>query len=352
MTPRPPSLSVLIISYNEKENLSACLDSLSVQTLTDFEIVVVDNGSTDGSIELLQSSPHISKAIFLDRNAGYAGGNNVGMLDCFNRGVQLVLLLNADTVADPDLLHQLVQSYHSKRSKTLGLIQPVLLLESDHSLVNTIGNAIHYCGFGYCKDYLRKFTSINLKDDREIQSASGAALLVSKQYFEAVGSLDEDFFMYNEDQNYSWRGLLLGFRHFLASEAVLYHRYSFSKNAVKMYHSEKNRWLMLLSNYQWLTLVMLAPILLVMEALLVLHSLLNGWFIMKVRSYGYILTHGTSIHAKRRQVQSHRVLSDREILLRFDSEITSNLMNNKLFTAVLNPILKTYYRLVLSLLKE
>ena len=269
---------VLVLGYNDLKNLDDCFGSLLKQNYDNYEVWFADNNSKDGSVEYIAKNFPKVKTFQFNENTGYAGGNNKLIKQAFANKADFCLLLNADTKVDKNLLTNLIKSYKEKsKEQKVGLIQPTVMLYSEPRKINTIGNTIHYLGFGYCGNYLK--TKVP-KNDEEIVSVSGTAMLISRDYYENVGLLDEDFFMYNEDQNYSWRGLMLGYKHFLSANGVIWHKYNFSKNKSKMYHSEKNRLMMVFENYEKRTLLKLLPILIFNEILMMVYSLFTGWFIL------------------------------------------------------------------------
>jgi GT2 family glycosyltransferase len=248
-----PKIAVLVLGYKAKENVDDCFFNLLNQDYKNYEVWFADNNSNDGAVEYIKRNFSKVKVISFDKNYGYAGGNNRMLKMAFNKGAYFCMILNADIKVEKDLLTSVMATYERKKKlgTKVGLIQPVIMLFKKPELINTAGNIAHYLGFGYCGSYL----SNKIPDkDSEIVSVSGTAMFVSKKYYEEVGLFDEDFFMYNEDQNYSWRGLMRGYKHFLSAKGRIWHKYEFSKNKNKWFHSEKNRIKMVLENYEKKTL--------------------------------------------------------------------------------------------------
>lgn len=345
-----PVVSAIVICLNERHFLEECLSSLSAQTWPETRIYFVDNGSTDGSVEYVREAfPHV-KVLCSGENLGYATANNWGMDEAFKDGADFALLVNCDTRSSPEMVEQLVASWQNarERGERAGLVQPCILLYDQPDKINTIGNAMHYLGFVYCRDYLKSFRPPD--HDLEIKSVSGAAMLVSREYYLEVGKLDEDFFAYIEDHNLSWRGMMKGYRHILASKAVLFHKYNFHRRPVKMYHFEKNRLMMIAENYETKTIVLLLPIIFLCEAFLCVHSIINRWFPGKIRSYSYIVSHLAPIMRKRKRVQRSRMLADRDLFPRFEAELNIQVMQSPALKFIVNPLFRVYYRFVSSLI--
>lgn len=343
-------VAIILLCLNEKHFLKECLDSLISQTYKNITIYLVDNNSDDGSVAYVKKNYPMVSVIQNSSNVGYAKGNNIGIEKAFREGADFCIAINTDTKADKKLVNELLKTYYdkSKSNVKLGLIQPVVLLYDKPNLLNTDGNAIHFLGFGYCKDYLQTYKLFKI--DKEIISASGACLFISKEYFISVGKLDDDFFLYNEDQNLSWRGTLKGYHHFLSKKAIIYHKYNFNKqHSLKMYHSEKNRLMILLENYSLKTLLLLFPILIINELFILVYSIASGWILLKLKSYLYIFRNLKTISAKRSKIQSSRLVVDRKIMEAFDSTLDFVVFNSYIVRHIVNPIFRTYYNFILQL---
>lgn len=278
-------VGVLILGYNSLKYLGKCLDSLQTQDYKNISIYFGDNGSKDSSISFVRKNyPHVKVNNF-KTNHGYAKGNNLLLKIAFKDGMDLCFILNPDTVLKKNTISELINSYNNHKNKGIkvGLIQPVILLYQDKTKINTIGNAVHLMGFGFCKDHMK--TYVPIKKDKETLSASGTAMLISKDLYEDVGDFDEDFFMYCEDEDLSIRSFLSGYKNFLSSKSIIYHNYSFSKNKNKWFYSERNRLLIMIKNYPIKLLIFLALPFFVTEIFVLIYSLLTGWFIQKIFSY-------------------------------------------------------------------
>lgn len=282
-------IGVLILGYNSLNYLKECLDSLQIQDYKNVSIYFGDNGSKDNSISFVKKNYPKVKAKDLKINNGYARGNNLLLKIAFAQGMNLCFVLNPDTILKRNTISELVRSYNDQKNKGIkvGLIQPVILLAQDKSRINTIGNAIHLLGFGFCKNYMKIYTPI--KKDKDILSVSGTGMLISKEFYKDIGAFDEDFFMYCEDEDLSIRSFLSGYKNILSSKSILYHKYSFSKNKNKWFYTERNRLLIMLKNYPAKLLLFLAIPFLITEIFVIIYSLFGGWFFQKILSYMNIM---------------------------------------------------------------
>jgi len=356
---RTPLVAVLVLCTNEKKFLKGVVDSLLKQTYNNLRIYILDNNSEDGSKEIISNLLPRGRSsfgrkyqtsnltsIYFKSNLGYAKANNIGLRRAFGDGADLCLVLNCDTVLKKDCVEELVESYLEKKKEEIkvGLIQPVILLANDRKKINSVGNAIHYLGFGYCQDYLKSYKKQSV--DKEIYSVSGAAMLMTREYFRQVSGFDEEFFMTGEDQDISWRGLLYGYRHFLSQGAQIYHYYQFGRHKLNKYREEKNRLMMLLKNYSVKSLILLSPMLVVNELALILYSLFEGWFFLKIKTYWAILVNSKTILKNRKIIQAKRVVNDKILFSRFKAVIHFNPINNFIIQNLANPVYWFYYHLV------
>jgi GT2 family glycosyltransferase len=282
-------VGVLILGYNSIGYLKKCFNSLQIQDFKKISIFYGDNGSNDKSVTFVKKNYPNIKTFDLKINNGYAKGNNLLLKIAFDQGMDLCFILNPDTILKKNTISSLVDSYikHSDKGVKVGLTQPVILLNQDKTRINTIGNAVHLLGFGFCKDYMRKYSPI--KKDKEILSVSGTGMLISKELYKGIGGFDEDFFMYSEDEDLSIRSFLSGYKNILASKSVMYHNYLFSKNKNKWFYSERNRLLIMLKNYPVKLLLFLAVPFFITEIFVLIYSLSTGWFLQKIKSYADVI---------------------------------------------------------------
>jgi len=190
------------------------------------------------------------------------------------------------------------------------------LLHPETDKINSLGNATHFLGFGYClgyRDLATKHQDLRVKD---IFYPSGAAVLFRAEALNKVGLFDERFWMYNEDQDLGWRLWLSGYKIVLAPAALVYHRYEFSRSISKYYYMDRNRILAILKNYHWLTLLLIIPAGIIMELGLAFFALKSGWFKKKLAVWGYFLNpfHWVYIIKARGAIQKKRVLKEKEIV--------------------------------------
>lgn len=344
-------MAVLVLCTNEKHFMDDCMSSLLKQSHKHLDIYLLDNNSSDGSVEYVNQKFPSVKILHFDSNLGYAKANNNGLKEAFDRtDADFCLVLNSDVLCKDMMIEEMLTTYDLQKSRNIkvGLVQPIVLLFDEPEKLNTAGNAIHYLGFGYCKDYKKKYEPLHA--DKEIIFASGAAMLVSREYYNDIGLINEDFFLYYEDQNYSWRGLLKGYKHFVSAKAEMLHKYRFKSYPFKMYHSEKNRVMILLENYKWGTLLLLSPALALNGVLLFVHSIFTGWFKSKVKSVFYIFKNFGYIMKVRKHIQQTRSVSDKELIKKFESRLDFEATDNAITKNIISPLYAFYYKIVTKIM--
>lgn len=293
--------SVIVVAYNSRRHLPACLSSILAAIGPLDELIIVDNGSSDGSAELVER--HFPQArLIRGANVGYAGGNNCGAAAA--RGEYLVFL-NPDTVIAPGAIEALVAPLRA--SGDIGLTTACIVHLSRPELVNACGNTMHVSGLTYCRGAGRPRAAYDAPAD--VDAVSGAAFAIPRDLFEELGGFDERFFLYCEDTDLSWRARLAGKRCCYVPEALVYHDYQVGYSPTKAFYVERNRHLMLLKNLDRSTYLRLLPVLLLAELVTWGFLLLQGprYWLVKPRVYHAIWREiWAPGHARRAAGPAHR----------------------------------------------
>lgn len=308
-----PRVAAVILPYNSLKYLPELFESLSNLDYPKdkLKILVVDNKSPEPEMDYLRANWPEVEIIDSGKNLGYAGGNNLGFKKAMEENYDYVWVLNPDLVLESDSLTKLVAVCEG--DERIGLAQPKILIHEHPELIQTGGNKIHYLGLGYSGGYKQPADSLT-GGPQAIAYASGACLLIKKAALRKIGFFTEEFFMYHEDLDLGWRAWLLGFKVVVVPTAVVYHKYSFSRNQQKYFWMERNRWWTILKNYQTKTLFFLIPGLLVLEICIWGQALLGGWLKWKFKSYLALLKNKNWLWQKRSELQGQRVLSDVDFL--------------------------------------
>lgn len=343
-----PKIAV-IVSPNYKNYaerfLTDCLASLREQTITDFKLFLVDNESTPASLTFLKKKAPEAEIISLPKNEGFAGGNNAALTLALKDNYDYAFLINMDALADKDCLEKLVNFL--EKNKTVAAVQPRIMLWPQKDLINSLGNETHFLGFGYCQGYNKKFNEETGNLVKPISYASGAGVLFRLSALKQVGLFDEEFWMYNEDQDICLRLWLAGFSSYIYPEAVMYHKYEFNRSISKYYWMDRNRVLIILKNYHWLTILAILPVFIVMEFGLILFSLKSGWFKEKMRIWKYFFSFKSWQHilVERSRIQAERKINDRTLTKLFSGRIWYQEIDDPKLRFI-NPVFSFYWRVV------
>lgn len=336
-------VSIIIVTYNSQKYIKNCLKTVFKTNYPYYEVIVVDNGSSDNCVNIVSDFKKV-KLILSDKNLGYAGGNNLGVQHA--KG-QYLAILNPDTKVLENWLQPLVDVM--KTASNIAICQPKIMLLSNKNYINLTGKLTHYLGFEYGVNYLVKDFPLTLQ---EITSVSGSAFLVKETVFKKLNGFDENFFMYYEDGDLSWRIRSQGLKIFLVPQSLVYHDYKFNpeenyqKAKYKFYLLERNRLLMILKNYSNKTLLLLIPSIIIMEIGMHIYFLTKGWGLQKWKGYLWLIIHSKAIMVKKGIINKHKKLSDKLISKDYVSFIQFEEFNNPLLTYIANPMLKTYWSII------
>jgi GT2 family glycosyltransferase len=215
----PARASVIIPNWNGAAHLPTCLGSLRAQTCRDFEILVVDNASTDGSPDLVERDYPEARLIRLERNLGFAGACNVGL-----RAAQgeVLILLNDDTEAAPSWLSEVLAAF--ERHPEAGSVASKMLLFDRRGVLHAAGDVFHRDGTPGNRGVWQADLGQYLEGP--VFSANGGSAAYRRAMLDDVGLLDEDFFFSCEDVDLGWRAQLRGWPAIYAPQAVVYHKLS------------------------------------------------------------------------------------------------------------------------------
>jgi len=281
-----PLVSVIMLNYNGKTYLKRCFESLKLQSYPNFEVIMVDNASTDDSVKYTKKNFPWVKVVQSPANLGFTSGNNLGYK---NANGEYLIFLNNDTYVNREWLEELVNAI--KNGKNVGMAQSLIL---DYEKTDTVQCAglylIKECGWtwAFCKDmpykdFLKEYNS----DSIDIFAGFGASVIIPKKLFEKIGGFDEKFFMYSDETDLSWRVRLRDCSVVLAPKSKVYHKLGASANKTKLefreFQRSKNVIRMLLKNYGLLRLLLYLP---------------SAFFLMFMRAMFYLLIKFESIHLK------------------------------------------------------
>jgi len=338
--PSNPLVSIIILNHNGKGVLESCLDSVFALSYSPFEVIVVDNGSIDGSAEIARRRYNF-RLVRKKSNVGFCAGNNAGIQAAHGK---FLVLLNNDTIVHPNWLSELVTEATRSGSD---FCQSKILMFNDHRTINSTGLKIHFAGFGL----LRGGGEMDVGQYDELKDVSGvhgACIFVSRKAIEEIGLLDNNFFIFCEDTDWSWRALLMGLKLVYVPTALVYHRWgqTFDLRATKKFHlAERNRIIMILTNYSYRSLILLLPVFILTEIITIGYCLLHKILHTKILAYVDLLRMRRYIIGRRKLIQSRRKNPDRLVLKMFTHKFEHAFIAKAV--APINAIYKSLYRLIL-----
>lgn len=301
----PPTVSVVIVNWNGEKWLKRCLSSLEAQDYPKLEVIVVDNGSSDHSRELIRNEFPSTVLVTAEKNLGFASGNNLGIKRTTS---ELIMLLNNDTWVSPDFVSLMVNFYQNNQ----GTVEVVGPMEANYSGEQLLKDVWSIDIFGH---------PIHLPNQSKQFFLSGVCLLFSKRLYLETGGLDEDFFMYFEEIDWFWRLNLIGATAKTNTGAVVNHAGAGSTGDGVKFNSflwrNQNVLQMLLKNY---SVYMLIPILILYLAQnifeVIFFSVTGKMRIASTYFSGWVynLRHLRETLKKRKTVQSLRRVREGVIL--------------------------------------
>ena len=299
-------LSIIIVNYNGLKYLKKCLDSIFEQTYKDLEIVLVDNCSTDTSVEFIKNNYPSIKIVMSQKNLGFASGNNLGIKS--SKG-ELVMLLNNDTWMDQDFLEKLTKFYDEN---DYDVVAP---LENDYQNSNKPIYIIKIDPFGH-PIYIS-----NPKDFDNQFYLSGVCLLFKRKLYNETGGLDNDFFMYFEEIDWFWRLHLLNKKIGVDKTLYIHHFGSGTTGSGIKYSSflwrNQNTLQMLLKNYSWYNLTWVLPVYFIQNFIEIIFFILDfkpNISFAYIKGWLFNIKNIRNIIKERTQIQKIRVVGDRLIL--------------------------------------
>lgn len=337
----------IILTWNGEKYLSKLFKSLKDLNYPQEKIkfIIIDSNSTDKTIGFLENLKWNNLQIIkLEKNIGFAAGNNMGMRSALENNADYVVLLNQDTFVEPNFLIELIKS--AETEKNIGVVQPLILYYDKPEEISSAGNELNYLGYGWCGFNHQLFKNYKLQTaSRKITYASGAAVLYKVPILKKIGLFDENYFSYYEDTDICLRAKLSGYGTILAPKAICYHdnRNPVSKNKIRYFWLEKNRVYLLLKFYELKTLLLILPMLILTDLGRLWLAICRGYFWQLAKSKFWFIIHFNKWFSARREIQQNRKIKDKELLKNFVAEIKYQDNNNFLLDKFGNKILKFYW---------
>lgn len=302
--------SVVVPNLNGAHFLEPCLGSLAKQTLPPAEVIVVDNGSSDRSVELVRQRFPEVRLISFPENRGFAAAMNAGIADA---KAGLVAFLNNDAVAEPAWLEELVACL-DRHPEAAGATSKLLLADRPGHL-DGAGDGLTRSFLPYVRGHGEPDGG-QFEDEVEVFGASGAAALWHAAALRELGGFDERFFAYYEDVDLSFRARLRGYEIWYAPQSVVRHARGGTAGQhvdFALFHPVKNRWFMIVKNTPARILARRLPAIAAGEAFFWARTVRRRAPGALLRAYREVLRRWPELRRERREIQSTRKISDRRL---------------------------------------
>jgi GT2 family glycosyltransferase len=315
-----PKVTVVIVNWNGERFLGRCLSAVLAQMVMPHEIILVDNASSDASIEIVRCYPSV-RVLEQDENLGFARGNNVA-IEAAAAESEWIALLNPDAFPNPRWLEALLSAAHDYAA--FDVFGSKLVKAADPAVLDGVGDAYHMSGRVWRVGHGEPVSSFS-QQACEVFSPCAAAALYRRQALVDVGGFDEDFFCYVEDVDLGFRLRLAGHKALYVPDAVVHHVGSGTTGGqhsdFAVYHGHRNLVWTFMKNMPgilfWLLLLLHAAMNLVAVAVFTLRG--QGWVILRAK-WDAVKGLPTMWH-KRKLVQSTRIATVREIWRVLDKHI-------------------------------
>jgi GT2 family glycosyltransferase len=298
---RAGSLSVVVVAYHSGPALARCLDALR-HDVPEANVIVVDNGGAQVDIEAGWERLHV---VTPEDNLGFAAGANRGAAETQD---DVLVFLNPDTVVMPGALRRLAKRLEDP---AIGIAMGRLQLLDRPGVLNSGGTIVHVSGLAWAGRFGE--AADDIKELEDVPAASGAALAIRRETFDALGRFSPELFMYQEDVELSWRAHLNGLRVVVDPAADVLHEYDFGRHTTKLALLERNRLIFVLSAYSMRLLLLLGPMLALGELAMLVLAARRGWFRGKLGGWWWLVRHPRWLVRHRRETQRLRKVRDREL---------------------------------------
>jgi GT2 family glycosyltransferase len=316
--------SIVIINWNGQKNLGElldkCLESVVKTSYKNFEVIFVDNASTDGSYEYVRSKFKGFKFFKNQENLGFVGGNNVGAKFC--KG-DVIVFLNNDTIVDATWLNEPAKLFFE--NPEIGMVQSNLRMLENPAVPDSTGHIIS----AIVMPIENFFFTGEPTEPEPIFGGKGAALFIRRELLEKLGGFDEDYFYYFEESDLCWRAHLLGYEVYFSPDSKVLHKgggtfkdgkilYNKVLHDKLLYHRQKNTISSMIKCYELKNLMKYLPLRLLFESNAILYLLFKkpSLALNNMKSLFWVLMNTEKLVKKRNEIQRTRIIRDEELFRR------------------------------------
>ena len=340
--PREPTLSVVIVAWNNRAELERTIPALLAELRPGDELVVADNGSSDGSAQRAAELAPQAKVVPTGGNLGFAAGANRGAAAA---GGDLLVFLNPDAVPRPGFGEAIRRPAADGRgwAAWMGLVTA-----HGGTVVNTMGGVLHFTGLAWAGG-----ADSPVPEDlrpTEVAFLSGACLAVPRATWERIGGFGERYFLYHEDVDVSLRLRLTGGRIGIEPSAVVDHDYEFGRTPEKLRFLERNRWATVLRTYPGPALAAVLPAMLLTDLALLVAAAGGGWGPQKLAADREVLAGLRRTLRERRAIQAGRRIGAAEFASFLTPDLDSAYLGAAGRVAPLRWALRAYWAAARALL--
>lgn len=318
-------VSIIIINYNGKDYLAGCINSILKNNHPNYEVIVVDNASTDGTVPMLEKDFggfDKLRVVSLEKNYGPAKARNEGVK--LAKG-EIIGFLDNDTEVDPRWISNALKYF--KNDPKIGILQCKLLLLNDKNKIDYTGEYLGSLGFlVHVAKYGEKDNG-QYDEIKELLAAKSAGMFMRKSVFEKISGFDDDYFIFVEETDLGWRSWLNGYKTIFAYDSRVYHYFSATKvltdksfnNYLVRFHGSKNYILTLYKNLSFKNLILILPRHIFLWFCLAMYLILTGKRnsgLNILKGMGWNITNYAKNRKKRIIIQRSREISDKELFIK------------------------------------
>lgn len=338
-----PTLSVLIVSWNSRAELSRTLPALLPELSEGDEVIVVDNESDDGTPEAVASFGAPVRLLATGRNAGFAEACNLAAEEA---GGDLLVILNPDAAPLPGFGEAIREPWVRERGWAAW---QALVGYEGATKINSAGNPVHFTGIVWAGGHGQPIDSA--PPAGPVPALSGACLAIPRRTWRDVGGFPAPYFLYHEDVDISLRLRLAGGVLGIEPAAVVDHDYEFGARAHKWRWLERNRWAFLIRVYPTSLLLLVAPVLVATELALIPASIAAGWGKQKLAASFEVLRWLPRLLRERRRIQATRTVTVAEFAVGLTPDLDSPFIPAVARSKPIRFLLRAYWRAVCGLLR-
>lgn len=338
-----PTLSVLIVTWNERELVERSLPRLLEQLRPGDEVIVADNDSSDGTVEAVARLAPAAKVVRMASNDGYMPACNAAA----DRATgDLLLTLDADAIVAPGFCDAIRLPAEDGRGWDCWM---GVVTMDDGRLINTSGGVSHFTGISWTRQ-IGESAEEAPTEPGEVSFVTGVCLTTTRAAWERSPGFPPEYFLYCDDVDYSWRVRLTGGRCGVEPSARVDHLYDFRRARPKWRMLERNRWATIIRTYPRELLVLVAPALFATELAILAVSAQGGWCREKLGSYADLARWLPRLVRERAEIQSKRTVTALEFARLMTPELSSPYLGRAGRSRVLGALLSLYWHGVLRVL--